>query len=355
LENALKDPAKYGSINASSKTLRAKVLDVSGGNPFFSTLGFERQGDAYTFDTAADRSILEERLRVISAARARGERVLEAVIEVGDTNVPDVAQTAIKLARIYCQNVAAHPGDESKRRISATNKALGSRLLAANKGAELLRALGFDADADPATVYVCSAPHLEVRVSLSTLDKAEDVWSDLASVNGGAAQPATGGAGAEGGRAPEAITDIRIAQLPQVSTLDDRVGTADLQPALVTDAGRTCVQLHCWMPVSRRWRLFGEMAIPSTSFVWTGARTASGEWQLVLEVDLGDGKPVELGCSVQGGQPENEYVAAQRFINENFESLNNNHLEEIARSLRERVTPVMATVDNLKKAMEAQN
>ena len=106
------------------------------------------------------------------------------------------------------------------------------------------------------------------------------------------------------------------------------------------------------------------MEIPSTEFVWTTPRT------LLVLVDLGDahgsGQPVELrvALNADGTDLENDYVTARDFIEGHIADsytkcqepvLNANYLEEISRKLRAAAGPVMATVANLKKAMEAQN
>jgi hypothetical protein len=109
--------------------------------------------------------------------------------------------------------------------------------------------------------------------------------------------------------------------------------------------------------VSRRWRMLGEMPIPSTTFSWTRHAVSGVLYELVVEVDLGDGQPVDMGVKVVGEgalELENEFVASQRFINEQ-DALNNNWLDEIARKIRERCTPILVTIANLKRAMEEQN
>ena len=73
---------------------------------------------------------------------------------------------------------------------------------------------------------------------------------------------------------------------------------------------------------------------------------------------VGDAQPVDLVCFVDDGPKGlevNEYVTAQRFIGEQFERLNNNYLEEIARKVRGATEPLLETVKRLRSAMEAQN
>ena len=111
------------------------------------------------------------------------------------------------------------------------------------------------------------------------------------------------------------------------------------------------------MAVTRRWQLVGSMTTPSSTFTWA-ATDGSGGGEVFLEVDFGDargtGKAARLTYRVDAkGEAENEYVAANRFISENFEVIDNNHLEPISRKLRTRVAPVLATIANLQKAVEA--
>ena len=59
-----------------------------------------------------------------------------------------------------------------------------------------------------------------------------------------------------------------------------------------------------------------------------------------IDVDLGDGKalPMEVAMAEEMTM-ENEYVASKRFIDANYEALNANWLEEIARKIRGLVEP----------------
>ena len=153
---------------------------------------------------------------------------------------------------------------------------------------------------------------------------------------------------------PVALSSIVVAELPPASSLAaGRMGVADMEPALVSDESRSAVLLFCWMGVSKQWRQFARMQTPSTTVEWVRPMVAGAHFELVIEVDLGDGKPLELGYHVQEGGPENEYVAANRFIGQHLE-LNANFLEEIARNVRNRVAPVLQTIKNLIAAMEAQ-
>lgn len=355
LENASTDPEKYGTINRSSRVLKARLLDVPGGEEVLPALGFVPNDDAYVFNTSLEPGRIAARVQLVKTVSAQIEALTAAIVAIGDQNVPDAARNAVKLARIYCGNILANAGDDAKRRIAAANKALSSRLLAASGGLRLLKACGFEAEGEPPEAFVCQANALALRVTCAVIDKADAVWAGLAARapdSGGSAGDA--GAGDHTSVAP-AVSGFTIARLPTVASLADRRGGADLEPALVVDAQRTAVQLHTWMAVSKRWRLVGSMQIPSSHFEWVRAPVGSGQYELVVEVDFGDGQPVELGLGVPDGQPENEYVAAQRFIGEHFEHLNNNHLEEIAKDLRARSAPVLETVANLVRAMEEQN
>uniref|UniRef100_A0A7S4HHU5 Uncharacterized protein n=1 Tax=Prymnesium polylepis TaxID=72548 RepID=A0A7S4HHU5_9EUKA len=137
---------------------------------------------------------------------------------------------------------------------------------------------------------------------------------------------------------------------------------------IVCSADRSRVELHCWHPVSKRWRLVGSIRMASSEFEWAsdakpaGAPSGAGsrpEMRVEVEVDLGDGKPVWLGLAVDDSlqltNAENEYIAANRFINAHFEALNSNHLEPIARKVRGLVLPLLDTIRNLKAAVEDQS
>mmetsp|Transcript_38366 Transcript_38366/g.95018 ORF Transcript_38366/g.95018 Transcript_38366/m.95018 type:complete len:394 (+) Transcript_38366:175-1356(+) len=357
LEQALLDPARYGSLKADSKTLRARVLDISGGAAFFESAGFNPGGDSYTLDADAGEAELRRRVDVIKGGASCAERVLAAIVTVGDSNAGDAAVTAVKLARTYCSNILAHQADEAKRRIGASNKALGARLLATKGGGELLLAVGFELTGE---LYVCTASFPELQICVGMLDRAESVWAEMA-IAAGVVPGAAGSSGAaesDPNHLAEAIpvSSITIAKLPLATALDQRRGAADMEPALVADSTRSAVQLFLWMAVSKRWRLFAWMQTPSTVVEWVRPTVEGAPYELVLEVDLGDGKALELGCTVLPlGEPENEYLTANRFIGQHYESLSSNHLEEIARNVRARVAPVLETLKNLVKAMEAQN
>ena len=129
-----------------------------------------------------------------------------------------------------------------------------------------------------------------------------------------------------------------------------------MQPALVREADS--VEVHAWLAVSQRWQRVGAFELPSTQFGWERRQVHGGAYELYLEVDLGDGKPLPLGVGVSpGGEHENEYVAAQRFIHSAplEANIDNAWLETVARKIRGRVEPVLAAVAQLRAAIEAQN
>lgn len=355
VESALSDPSRFASVKSESKTLRTRILDLSGGAAFFEGVGFSKADGPFVLDTSVGETELWSRVRVIKQARARVEGVLAAIVAVGDQNAPAAALAAVKLAQIYMKNILGSPTDASKRRVSASNKALSSRLLGAAGGPELLGAVGFEPQPDD--IYVCVPSNDELHVAANTLDHAETVWAQLAGAAGVDPSAASRSPSGDASQVadPIALDAIVVSRLLLASSLAQRRGTADLEPALVSDESRSAVLLFCWMGVTRKWRQFARMQTPSTTVEWDRPEAEGTRYELIIEVDLGDGKPLELGCHVQDGQPENEYVAANRFIGQHFESLNSNHLEEIARNVRSRVSPVLQTLKNLVAAMEAQN
>ena len=166
---------------------------------------------------------------------------------------------------------------------------------------------------------------------------------------------------------PIGAADIKIGALP-LGLEPGRRGKVDMEPAIVRSADRSRVELHCWHPVSKRWRFVGSVRMASSEFEWAadgkppGAPSSAGtrpEMRVEVEVDLGDHKPVWLGMQIEDSleftAAENEYIAAKRFIDSQFESLNNNHLEPIARKVRALVMPLLETIRNLKSAVEDQS
>eukprot|EP00303_Exanthemachrysis_gayraliae_P010468 CAMPEP_0206020610 /NCGR_PEP_ID=MMETSP1464-20131121/31348_1 /ASSEMBLY_ACC=CAM_ASM_001124 /TAXON_ID=119497 /ORGANISM="Exanthemachrysis gayraliae, Strain RCC1523" /LENGTH=413 /DNA_ID=CAMNT_0053394545 /DNA_START=15 /DNA_END=1251 /DNA_ORIENTATION=+ len=353
--NVLEKGDECPPVSRASKALHSKLLSRTAGERLLAATGFklDEAADKYVFDASLGEDEVARRRALLRAAMDRAAGVLEAVIRIGDGNAPDVALRAVAITKVYLENIVANPEDAAKRSISAGNKALAARLLAAEGGEALLTACGFDLGGE---AYVCSDPPGPLpRVALATLCRADDVWGALAAEAGGPGGGASGGDSAHG-TAAEPLSGFKVLELPPLASLEGRQGVADMEPALVLTDGRSAVELHCWLPCSKRWRKAGSMPIPSTSFTWCSEAVppSSARAELVLEVDLGDGKPLPLGVRVAGDDPENEYIAAQRFIDDHFEALNNNHLEEIARNIRQVVAPVLQTVANLKDAVQAQ-
>ncbi|KAJ1616505.1 hypothetical protein T492DRAFT_895372, partial [Pavlovales sp. CCMP2436] len=161
-------------------------------------------------------------------------------------------------------------------------------LLATKGGGELLLAVGFELTGE---LYVCTASFPELQICVGMLDRAESVWAEMA-IAAGVVPGAAGSSGAaesDPNHLAEAIpvSSITIAKLPLATALD--------QPALVADSTRSAVQLFLWMAVSKRWRLFAWMQTPSTVVEWVRPTVEGAPYELVLEVDLGDGKALELG------------------------------------------------------------
>ena len=356
-DNAAADHAKFGTVKRSSKALQSRLLGLSSGAAALLALGF-------TLDEAADAYVApaEDVLRA-SADVARGLQyehaaLVSAITAVGDRNAPEVALGAHKLMLAYLSNLAADP---TKKTINASNKALNARLLPAAGGATLLSACGFAQRGD---AYENSCDELTVRCLLATLKKAEAIWASLAAdapadLSGGAAG---GGGGGGGGGEPaeeataEPLGPIVLSALRGGRPIGAPKSRADMQPALVREADS--VEVHAWLAVSQRWQRVGAFELPSTQFGWERRQVHGGAYELYLEVDLGDGKPLPLGVGVSpGGELENEYVAAQRFIHSAplEANIDNAWLETVARKIRGRVEPVLAAVAQLRAAIEAQN
>lgn len=328
VKNAKSDGAKYGSIKSSAKALQSRVLQCEGGTAALECVGFLLQDEAYVYDGAAPAEDVDSTL-------AQAEKARSALLLIGDNNTPEVATAALKLACIYAQNVVDNPEDAGKRRVNAANKAVQSRLLSARGGRELLAAAGFEAEGDELSansVFACASDAGQLRVPLAVLNRASDVWEAeaarvMASGGGSDAQAADPDAPAE------PVSGFRIRELPPASSLAGRrSGTLpNLQPALVLGEGGRSVELHCWLAPSKRWHCQGRMAIPSTTFQWAGLRLGGGACGLRIDVDLGDGEPpLPLEVIMETDEAmENEYHTSKRFIDANFEKLNNNYLEEV--------------------------
>lgn len=319
LTNVATDSSK-DLVKASNRAIQSKLLDCAGGADALHTAGFRADSEpvataqSFRWDPSLDAEAAVEAVRTAQGwfAAIRG-----ALVVVGDANAPAAAQDAVKMATTYVGNLAAE-GDEKKRRIGAANKALLTRLLGAKGGLALLLASGFaaePADAEP-EAYVCTATLAVVRLAHATLLRAPQIWADVAAERG-----AEGGGGAAPDGKPRlappaepsvAVDGIQIASLPPPTSLVCDPTLPDMQPALVRSGG--AAEVHCWQAASRRWAAVGKMEVPSTTFVWA-RRGDDGRPGVPIDVDLGDGKPVELWVAVEDGDvAENEYGAAQRFI-----------------------------------------
>ena len=361
-------------LKTSNAGLQKRLLGLQAGEEALLAAGFLPDAAAGTFewDASLEASVAASRSAGLSQALQVFDAIHAAIVSIGDSNAPSVAQEALKLCGVYVGNIATEPDNDNRRRIGAANKALNSRLLSAKGGSALFAACGFVAEpaqGEPES-YVNQLGTPFVRVALVALGKATAVWDALAASRGSAVDVSDGPRG--GPRGPKLtaseqntpVEEIVLKALPVRSALLMTRASADMQPALCkSDDGRQ-VLLHTWQEASHSWTCQGSMEIPSTEFVWTTPRT------LLVLVDLGDahgsGQPVELRAALNadGTDLENDYVTARDFIEGHIADsytkcqepvLNANYLEEISRKLRAAAGPVMATVANLKKAMEAQN
>ena len=360
-------------LKTSNPGLQKRLLGLQAGEKALIAAGFLPDAAAGTFewDSSLDASVAAERSAGLRQALQIFDAIHAAIVSIGDSNAPSVAQEALKLSGVYVGNIATEPDSDNRRCIGAANKALNSRLLSAKGGSALLAACGFVAEpaqGEPES-YVNQLGTPFVRVALVALGKATAVWAALAASRGSAIDVSDGPRDPRGPKltASEQNTPVEaivLKALPVRSALLMTRASADMQPALCkSDDGRQ-VLLHTWQEASHSWTCQGSMEIPSTEFVWTTPRT------LLVLVDLGDahgsGQPVELrvALNADGTDLENDYVTARDFIEGHIADsytkcqepvLNANYLEEISRKLRAAAGPVMATVANLKKAMEAQN
>ena len=360
-------------LKTSNPGLQKRLLGLQAGEKALIAAGFLPDAPAGTFewDSSLDASVAAERSAGLRQALQIFDAIHAAIVSIGDSNAPSVAQEALKLSGVYVGNIATEPDSDNRRCIGAANKALNSRLLSAKGGSALLAACGFVAEpaqGEPES-YVNQLGTPFVRVALVALGKATAVWAALAASRGSAIDVSDGPRDPRGPKltASEQNTPVEaivLKALPVRSALLMTRASADMQPALCkSDDGRQ-VLLHTWQEASHSWTCQGSMEIPSTEFVWTTPRT------LLVLVDLGDahgsGQPVELRAALNadGTDLENDYVTARDFIEGHIADsytkcqepvLNANYLEEISRKLRAAAGPVMATVANLKKAMEAQN
>lgn len=360
-------------LKTSNPGLQKRLLGLQAGEKALIAAGFLPDAAAGTFewDSSLDASVAAERSAGLRQALQIFDAIHAAIVSIGDSNAPSVAQEALKLSGVYVGNIATEPDSDNRRCIGAANKALNSRLLSAKGGSALLAACGFVAEpaqGEPES-YVNQLGTPFVRVAFVALGKATAVWAALAASRGSAIDVSDGPRDPRGPKltASEQNTPVEaivLKALPVRSALLMTRASADMQPALCkSDDGRQ-VLLHTWQEASHSWTCQGSMEIPSTEFVWTTPRT------LLVLVDLGDahgsGQPVELrvALNADGTDLENDYVTARDFIEGHIADsytkcqepvLNANYLEEISRKLRAAAGPVMATVANLKKAMEAQN
>ena len=372
LSNVASDRAGKSSIKAASKGLQSKLTRLNGGKDALEALGFVMEGENYQFSVAVDDAAVALRGQHVSAALTR-MGVLKAAIEaVGDVNAPAAAREALKIVTVYLSNAAADPA--GKGRISASNKpsrgcwrrkAAASCFRPAASSSTRPMRRGCSWRRTRAARSSCSGPSARRSTSGESSPPLEATTRSGSGTTLWVQRPREA---EQGGARRELRTTCR--RLPsrasssrrrREAALAARAGGADLEPALVRAAGGSpsepIVELHVWLAVSRRWQRVGSMTTPSSSFVWA-LPEGNGGGKIVLEVDFGDargtGKAAPLTCLVDAsGKPENEYVAAQRFISENFETIDNNYLEPIAKKLRERVDPVLATIANLRAAVEA--
>ena len=362
-----KDPEKV-VLKTSNAGLQKRLLGLKGGEAALVAAGFlhDQEAGTLTWNGSLDAGVAAETAAAFGQALALFEAIVSAITVVGDSNTPAVAQEALKLCGTYVGNVATDPDAVEKRRIGANNKALNGRLLKAKGGQALLAASGFVAE--PPEAFVCQLETPLVRIALVALGKASAIWSDLAASRGVVA----GAEARSGSRGPKVTADaqstpvegIVLRSLPSRAGLLSTTAAADMQPALCKSDDGQSVLLFTWQEASHTWTLAGSMAIPSTEFVW------SVPGVLIIQVDLGDahgtGQPVELRATLNasGDGLENDFVTSRDFIeghiadaySKNQEPvLNANYLDEIARKLRDAAGPVMATIRNLKVAMEEQN
>lgn len=90
LANLLSDPRKYRTINAGAKGLHARLTQFEHGEGCVLACGFRRVGEVFEHDgTEEDVAALSEEAH---AALSRFESIRSAIVLVGDSNAPAVAQ-----------------------------------------------------------------------------------------------------------------------------------------------------------------------------------------------------------------------------------------------------------------------
>ena len=205
------DRAKYGSIKATAKSLQTKLTGLPNGVEALGALGFVLEGESYVFSADIDDAAVALRGQHVTAALTRVGVLRSALEALGDVNPPAVALDALKIVTVYATNAAADPVGKGK--ISATNKALASRLLAATGGREVLQACGFELlEAEGVWAFVESDAG-GARQLLAVLGKAEAIWQSLAASRGADA----GGAKAPPGRETrwQRLTPMTTRRRPQ--------------------------------------------------------------------------------------------------------------------------------------------
>ena len=370
------DPAK-GVLKTTNAGLQKRILSLEGGEAVLVSLGFVADAAAGTLTWDASLSCQNERATALQTALNLFEAIAAAVGSVGDTNAPAPAREALKLIGTYVGNIGAQPDAPERRRINASNKALGSRLLSCKGGSELLLSCGFTpepASGEP-EAYVCGLDWAMVRVAFATLEKAPAIWGGLAASRGGGEGGGGEGGGSEGGGGLKMSTDkpavaldnIKIAGLHSKSDITKCAETRDMQPALCKSDDGIHVLLLTYQCASRAWMQQGSMEIPGGDFKWELYAGAERPCMAVL-VDLGDahgtGEPVMMRVPIEADGTVNEYVSARDFISEQEAEaykrhkepvLNMNWLEEVARKVRAAAEPVLLTVERLKAAMIDQH
>ena len=370
------DPAK-GVLKTTNAGLQKRILSLEGGVAALVSVGFVEDALAgtLTWDASLPAEAAPSRKAALDTALLLFDTIASVIGAVGDTNAPAQAREALKLCGTYVGNIGAQPDAPERRRINAANKALAGRLLSCKGGLQLLLACGFSPE--PASgeteAYVCGLDWTMVRVAFATLEKAPAIWEGLAASRGGGGDAGGGGGGGGGGPkvtadAPSAALDnIRIAGLPSKAQIMACAETRDMQPALCKSDDGIHVLLLTYQCASASWMVQGSMEIPGGDFKWE-VYAGPGKPCLAIQVDLGDahgtGKPVLMRVPIEADGSVNEYTSSRDFIAEqeaeaytNMKEpvLNMNWLEEIARKARAATEPVLATVVNLKAAMEAQH
>jgi ubiquilin len=111
-----------------------------------------------------------------------------------DSNSEEVVRGAVGLLVKVAANIIAHPMEEKYRKIKASSAALSSKVLAAQGGAECLRALGFTEERGEEWVLHPSAERWEAlvaaRAKLEAFQNAMQAAPSPPPASGPAAMPA---------------------------------------------------------------------------------------------------------------------------------------------------------------------